>query len=370
MFLEARLFDYYAWAGPIIRKLEPERAHRLTIGALRAGLVPRAAPVTESILSTNVWSLRFQNPIGLAAGFDKNAEAPDAMLELGFGFVEVGTVTPRAQSGNPRPRLFRLPEEQAVINRMGFNNDGIAVVASRLAQRREEGRSGPVGGNVGPNKDDVDPAAACAAAVATLCAFVDYLVVNVSSPNTPGLRSLQRRAELARLLEVCREARDRSGMATPLLVKVAPDLSAEERADIAEVILQAGVDGLVATNTTTDRPINLAGRARDEPGGLSGAPLFRRSTDVLADFYRLTDGRLPLIGVGGIGSGAQAYAKIRAGASLLQLYTALIYQGPALVGRIARDLAQLLHRDGFASVAEAVGVDARSPGLLKAGTAP
>ncbi|MGZ9082438.1 MAG: quinone-dependent dihydroorotate dehydrogenase [Rhodoplanes sp.] len=364
------MFDYYAWAGPIIRKLEPELAHRLTIRALRGGLVPRAASITDPILATKAWNLGFANPIGLAAGFDKNAEVPDAMLALGFGFVEVGTVTPRPQPGNPRPRLFRLPEDQAVINRMGFNNDGIATVARRLARRRSEDGRGLVGGNVGPNKDDADPAAACAAAVAAFCAFVDYLVVNVSSPNTPGLRSLQSRAELARLLEVCREARDRSGLATPLLVKVAPDLSARQRADIAEVALQAGVDGLVATNTTIDRPADLAGRARDEAGGLSGAPLFTRSTDVLADFFRLTDGRLPLIGVGGIGSGAQAYAKIRAGASLLQLYTALIYQWPALVGRIARDLAQLLRRDGFASVAEAVGVDVRSPGLLKAGTAP
>ena len=364
------MFDYYAWAGPIIRKLEPELAHRLTIRALRAGLVPRVAPVTDPILATKAWNLRFTNPIGLAAGFDKNAEMPDAMLALGLGFVEVGTVTPRAQPGNPSPRLFRLPENQAVINRMGFNNDGIAVVASRLARRRSEGGRGPVGGNVGPNKDDVDPASACVAAVAALCAFVDYLVVNVSSPNTPGLRSLHSRAELARLLEVCREARDRSGMATPLLVKVAPDLSAEQRADIAEVVLRAGIEGLVATNTTTDRPIGLVGRNRDEGGGLSGAPLYERSTRVLADFYRLTDGRLPLIGVGGIGSGAQAYAKIRAGASLLQLYTALIYQGPALVGRIASDLAHLLRRDGFASVADAVGADVRPPGLLKAGTAP
>ena len=237
------MFDYYAWAGPIIRKLEPERAHRLTIRALRGGLVPRATPVPDLILATKTWNLRFPNPIGLAAGFDKNAEVPDAMLALGFGFVEVGTVTPRPQPGNPRPRLFRLPEDRAVINRMGFNNDGIAVVARRLARRRAEGRSGLVGGNVGPNKDDADPAAACAAAVAALCAFVDYLVVNVSSPNTPGLRSLQRRAELARLLEVCREARDRSGIATPLLVKVAPDLSAEERADIAEVVLGAASTG-------------------------------------------------------------------------------------------------------------------------------
>jgi dihydroorotate dehydrogenase len=365
------LFDYYAWAGPVIRKLAPERAHRLTIRALRGGLVPRAAALAvDPILATQVWGLHFPNPIGLAAGFDKNAEVPDAMLALGFGFVEVGTVTPRAQVGNPRPRLFRLPEDRAVINRMGFNNDGIAVVSRSLARRRTEGRVGPVGGNLGPNKGEADPATACAAAVAALSPVVDYLVVNVSSPNTPGLRALQCRSELARLLQAARESRDQSGTPTPLLVKVAPDLSAEQRAEIAEVVLQAGLDGLVATNTTIERPATLTGHARGEPGGLSGAPLFDRSTEVLADFYRLTGGKLPLIGVGGIGNGAQAYAKIRAGASLVQLYTALIYEGPSLVVRIARELVELLRRDGFASVAAAVGADACSPGLLKAGTVP
>jgi dihydroorotate dehydrogenase len=365
------LFDYYAWAGPVIRKLPPERAHRLTIRALRGGLVPRAAALAaDPILATQLWRLHFPNPIGLAAGFDKNAEVPDAMLALGFGFVEFGTVTPRAQAGNPRPRLFRLPEDRAVINRMGFNNDGIAVVSRRLARRRTEGRAGLVGGNVGPNKDEADPVTACAAAVASLSPLVDYLVVNVSSPNTPGLRALQRRSELARLLQAAREARDRSGAPTPLLVKVAPDLSAEQRAEIAEVVLQAALDGLVATNTTVERPATLTGSARGEAGGLSGAPVFDRSTEVLADFYRLTGGTLPLIGVGGIGNGAQAYAKIRAGASLVQLYTALVYEGPSLIVRITHELIELLRRDGFTSVAEAVGADIRAPGWLKAGTAP
>jgi dihydroorotate dehydrogenase len=364
------LFDYYAWVGPLIRTLEPERAHRLTIRALRSGLLPRSAASDDPILATRVWGLSFANPIGLAAGFDKNAEVPDAMMGLGFGFVEVGTLTPEPQSGNPRPRLFRLPEDGAVINRMGFNNEGIAAVERRLARRRELGRTGIVGGNVGPNRGVADPVAACAAAVGRLCRCVDYLVVNVSSPNTPGLRSLQHGPELARLLDAAREARDAAGSTAPLLVKVAPDLSGEERAEIAEVVLQAGIDGLVATNTTVERMQNLTSRDRCEPGGLSGAPLFEPSTRVLADFYRLTEGRLPLIGVGGIARGAQAYAKIRSGASLVQLYTALVYHGPTLVGRIARELAALLRRDGFVSLADAVGADVRSPQSLTAGTAP
>ena len=364
------MFDYYAWAGPLIRKLEPERAHRLTIRALRGGLVPRVSSGDDPVLATRLWDLRFANPIGLAAGFDKNAEVPDAMLTLGFGFVEIGTVTPQPQSGNPRPRLFRLAEDRAVINRMGFNNDGIAVVSRRLERRRDAGRSGLVGANVGPNKGDADPAATCAMAVKALCPLVDYLVVNVSSPNTPGLRALQRRSELTRMLGAGLEARDRLGSKTPLLVKVSPDLSGEERAEIAEVVLQTAVDGLVATNTTIERPAGLTGRSRDEAGGLSGAPLFERSNEVLADFYRLTQGKLPLIGVGGIGSGAQAYTKIRAGASLVQLYTALVYEGPSLVPRVARELSELLRRDGFSSVTDAVGADLRSPRSITAETAP
>jgi dihydroorotate dehydrogenase len=360
------LFDYYAWVGPLIRRLEAEKAHRLTIRALRTGLLPGGAASDDPILATGLWGLRFSNPIGLAAGFDKNAEVPDAMLALGFGFVEVGTVTPEPQPGSPRPRLFRLPEDGAVINRMGFDSEGIAVVARRLA-RRGASPIGVVGGNVGPNKGVADPVAACAAAVDRLCSCVDYLVVNVSSPNTPGLRALQRGPHLARLLAAAREA---AGSTTPLLVKVAPDLSGDERREIAEVVVEAGIDGLIATNTTITRPQNLHGRHRVETGGLSGAPLFEPSTRVLADFHRLTGGRLPLIGVGGIASGAQAYAKIRAGASLVQLYTALVYHGPALIGRIARELAELLRRDGFASVTDAVGIDARRRQSATAGTAP
>lgn len=364
--------DTYFIAGPLIRMLDAERAHRLAIFALRAGLVPPRSETADPVLAARVWGRDFANPIGLAAGFDKNAEVADAMLGCGFGFVEIGSVTLRPQAGNPRPRLFRLPEDGAVINRMGFNNEGIEVVARHLASRRERGAPGLVGGNIGPNRDAADPAAACAEAAAILAPLVDYLVVNVSSPNTPGLRSLQRRAALNELLARVREARDGVRMATPLLVKVAPDLSDDECNDIASVVLASGIDGLIATNTTIERPSDLRGRHRGEGGGLSGRPLFARSTEVLATFSRLTGGRLPLIGVGGVSSGADAYAKIRAGASLVQLYTALVWHGPALVGRIAAELAALLRRDGYASVAEAVGADV--PGHqangVRAGTAP
>ena len=329
----------------------------MAIAALRLGLIPTTVPPIDPLLRVCLWNREFPNPVGLAAGFDKNAEVPDRLLEQGFGFVEVGTVTPRPQRGNPRPRLFRLPEDGAVINRMGFNNHGLKVVARRLAERRERGAGGIVGGNVGPNRDAADAAAACAEAAALLAPLVDYVVLNVSSPNTPGLRALQRRTALADLLGRVREARDGTEPTTPLLVKVAPDLEEGECEDIAQVVLDAGIDGLIATNTTVQPPPGLRGQHRGETGGLSGAPLFERSTRVLAAFRRLTGGRLPLIGVGGIASGADAYAKIRAGASLVQLYTALVWHGPALLGRIAADLAALLHRDGFACVADAVGAD-------------
>lgn len=367
-----RPMNPYALAGPVIRLLDAERAHRLAITALHLDLVPCHRQISHPALAVSLWGRRFDNPIGLAAGFDKNAEVVDALLRCGFGFVEIGTVTPRPQAGNPRPRLFRLPEDQAVINRMGFNNDGVQAVARRLSARRGRARRGLVGGNIGPNRDDIDPAAACAEVAATLAPLVDYLVVNVSSPNTPGLRSLQRREPLAALIGRVREARDRAHCSTPLLVKVAPDLTEEECGDIADVVVDFGLDGLIATNTTVERPATLRGRSRGETGGLSGRPLFARSTEVLATFRRLTGGRIPLIGVGGISSGADAYAKIRAGATLVQLYTALVWQGPALVEGIAAELAALLRRDGFDSVAKAVGVDVdgKDARSVTAGTAP
>jgi dihydroorotate dehydrogenase len=338
----------------LLRKLGPESAHRLTVRLLGAGLGPRAFEQDDPILESRLWGRRFPNPVGMAAGFDKNAEAYRAILRLGFGFVEIGSVTPRPQPGNSKPRLFRLTQDRAVINRMGFNNDGIAAVARRLAAR---GRlSGPLGVNLGKNKDSADAAADYVLGVQALGRHADYLVINVSSPNTPGLRALQGREPLTALIEAVKQARAAAcPEPPPLLVKIAPDLQPEDKQDIAAVALATKVDGLIVSNTTLARPASLRSLGRGEAGGLSGAPLFRPSTELLAEIYRLTRGSLPLIGVGGIASGADAYAKIRAGASLVQLYSALVYEGPGLVGRIKRDLAQALRRDGFSSLSEAVG---------------
>jgi dihydroorotate dehydrogenase len=348
--------DFYRYAGPLVRLLSPEAAHGLTLRLLRSGLVPRQPAVDDPLLAVRLWGRDFPNPIGLAAGFDKNGEVPDAMLDQGFGFVEVGSVTPRPQPGNPKPRLFRLPEDQALINRMGFNNQGLAAVAGRLAGRR---RRGIVGANLGKNKDTEDAAADYEKGVEALGPLADYLVINVSSPNTPGLRALQGRAPLEALVDRTVKALQRLPAPPPLLLKIAPDLTDDDKHDIAEVAVAGGLDGLIISNTTIARPASLRSPDKDETGGLSGAPLFDPSSAVLADFYRLTGGRLPLIGVGGIATAEQAYAKIRAGASLLQLYSALVFHGPGLVTRIKRGLVQHLRQDGFASLGEAVGADRR-----------
>ncbi|MEO5337266.1 MAG: quinone-dependent dihydroorotate dehydrogenase [Magnetospirillum sp. WYHS-4] len=349
--------DFYCVIGPAIRLLDAETAHGLAIKALRTGLVPPPPPFDDACLRTTVWGLDFPNPVGLGAGFDKNAEVPGPLLAQGFGFVEVGTVTPRPQPGNPKPRLFRLSADGGVINRMGFNNEGAAPMAARL----KSPRTGLIGVNLGKNKDSEDAIADYVLGIETLGPLADYLVVNVSSPNTPGLRALQGREPLAALLAAAMAARDAlpAGRRPPLLLKIAPDLTDEDREDIAQVVLDVGIDGLIATNTTIDRPPGLRDARRGEMGGLSGRPLFEPSTRVLSAMYRLTGGRLPLVGVGGVASGRDAYAKIRAGASLVQLYSALVYQGPGLVNRIKRDLSALLKADGFARVADAVGADHR-----------
>ena len=354
------MIDLFPVAGPLLRRLDPETAHGLTVSALKTGLVPASRAAADPALACRVWGLDFANPVGLAAGFDKNAEVPDAMLAQGFGFVEVGSVTPRPQPGNPRPRVFRLPEQRAMINRYGFNNDGLDVVAARLEGR--SGRPGLVGANVGKNKETADAAADYAIGIRRLARLADYLVINVSSPNTPGLRMLQGRGPLAELLDRSLAARAESaaaGKVPPLLLKIAPDLTDEDKGDIAEVALASGIDGLIVSNTTVSRPPGLPPAIAAETGGLSGAPLMAASTAVLADMYRLTGGRLPLVGCGGIESGRDAYAKIRAGASLVQLYTALVYRGPRLVGEINRDLAALSRADGFPSLKDAVGADHR-----------
>jgi dihydroorotate dehydrogenase len=314
-------------------------------------------PADDPRLAVSAFGRTFPNPLGLAAGFDKNARVPDAMLKLGFGFVECGTVTPRPQSGNPRPRLFRLSADRAVINRMGFNNDGIEAVASRLKRQRRRG--GIVGLNIGANKDSSDRIGDYRSAFARLAPFADYITINVSSPNTPGLRALQNRELLEQILGSLAEERANLPRATPLLLKIAPDLERAAIDDIADVAVAFGLDGIIATNTTTERSPSLRDPDRQEAGGLSGAPLFRRSTKVLKQLRERVADKLVLVGVGGVGSGADAYEKIRAGATLVQLYTALVFDGPGLIGRIKSELLNVLERDGFQKLSQAIGADLR-----------
>ena len=337
----------------LMHRLDPETAHRLALRALNAGLGPKGGPVTSPRLATVLAGLSLPNPVGIAAGFDKNAEAVRAALAAGPGFLEIGTVTPLAQPGNPRPRLFRLAVDRAAINRFGFNNDGMTAIAPRLAAARG---TGVVGVNLGANKDAEDRAQDYVTVLRHLYGFADFFTVNVSSPNTERLRDLQGRAALDALLGRVMAAGADLGGTKPVLLKIAPDLTQAELADIAELALAHGLDGIIATNTTLNRE-GLVSPHAAEAGGLSGQPLFARSTEVLAQLYRLTGGQLSLIGVGGVATAEQAYAKIRAGAGAVQLYTAMVYHGIGLPGRIARGLERLLARDGFANVSDAVGVD-------------
>ncbi len=334
----------------LLRQLPAETAHQMTLALASAAgpLLPSPTP-DDARLGVKAFGLSFPNPIGLAAGFDKDARIPGAMAKFGFGFVECGTVTPRPQAGNPRPRLFRLSEDQAVINRMGFNNGGMEAAAANLKARR--GR-GIVGINIGANKDSADRIKDYALCFERLAPLADYVTVNVSSPNTPGLRGLQNKDELTRLLSTLVEARGRHGH-KPLLLKIAPDLDASAMDEIADVVRASGIEGLIVSNTTIARP-PLQSRHAKEAGGLSGKPLFAASTTVLKEMRQRLGDAVTLVGVGGVASGADAYAKIRAGASLVQLYSALAFQGPGLVTRIKRDLLACLARDGFANVTEAV----------------
>ncbi len=338
-----------------VRFLDPESAHRATIRLMASPLAPRINVRLEPMLRIRIAGIDFANPLGLAAGFDKNAEVPDAMLRLGFGFVEIGGVTPLPQAGNNRPRVFRLPADAGVINRYGFNNDGLDVIASRLARRR---KGGIVGANLGANKDSPDRIEDYVTGVKRLEGLVDFYTVNISSPNTPGLRALQDKAALSGLLRRVIAARNALTVKAPVFLKVAPDLADADKADIAAAALEEKIDALIVSNTTIARAATLKSLYRDEKGGLSGRPLFAPSTALLREFHETLKGRLPLIGVGGVFSADDAYAKIRAGASLVQLYTALIYKGPALVAEIVEGLPRLLKRDGFASIAEAVGAGA------------
>ena len=343
---------WYRAADFLLSRLDAETAHGVAIRALKSGLAPRDRLPDPPSLAVTVWGRTLPNPIGLAAGFDKNAEVPDAMLGLGFGLVEIGSVTPKPQEGNPRPRLFRLGEDRGVINRMGFNGAGLNAALVRLSTRP---RQGFVGVNVGANKDSTNRKADYVTCAAALAPHADYLVCNVSSPNTPGLRSLQGRLQLADLLKQVQDAI--AVKPVPLLVKIAPDATDNDLDDVVAVCRDLRMDGIIVGNTTLERPASLQSARRSETGGLSGAPLMALSTEVLRKTARRVEKRFPLIGTGGVGSGADAYAKIRAGATLVQLYSMLVYEGPPLVRRIKDELAALLARDRFTSVADAVGAD-------------
>jgi dihydroorotate dehydrogenase len=343
---------WYSLVDSILSRFDAEAAHGLAVRALKSGLVPRDRKPDPAVLGVDIWGRRLPNPIGLAAGFDKNAEVPDPLLDIGFGLVEIGSVTPRPQPGNPRPRLFRLPEDRGVINRMGFNGQGLDAARARLAARS---RRGFVGVNVGANKDSEDRTADYVTCASALASYADYLVCNVSSPNTPGLRNLQGREQLRDLLKRVQDAI--AAKPVPLVVKIAPDATDDDLDDIVTVCRDLKMDGITIGNTTLSRPASLKSARKDETGGLSGAPLTTLATEVVRKAARRVEKQFPLIGCGGVGSGADAYAKIRAGATLVQLYSAMVYDGPPLIRRVKDELAALLARDGFASVNDAVGAD-------------
>ena len=350
MSLAARLFPLLR---PGLHRMDAEQAHGLTLRALRV-MPGSAPPASDPRLQVKAFGLDFPNPLGLAAGFDKNAEVADAMLALGFGFTEIGTVTPRPQAGNPRPRLFRLTEDEAVINRMGFNNEGHAAALARLAAR--SGRPGHVGVNIGANKDSEDRIGDYVAGIAAFSHVASYFTVNISSPNTPRLRALQSRAELEALLARLNAARDSQSRRPPMLLKIAPDLRDDELEDIATACAGGAVDGIIVSNTTLGRD-GLRSPLASEQGGLSGKPLFALSTQVLAKLYLLTQGRIPLVGVGGLQDASTAWTKLRAGATLLQVYSALVYRGPALVDDVLSGLAGRLRREN-ATLESIRGADA------------
>ncbi len=346
----------------VLHGMDPERAHDFTLTALDSVPLPDPAP-DDARLAVEVLGMRFPNPVGLAAGFDKDARVPDKMLKLGFGFVECGSITPLPQPGNAKPRVFRLPEAHGVINRLGFNNGGHAAALARMKARA--GRGGIVGINIGANKDAADRAADYAAGVRAFALYATYLTVNISSPNTPGLRDLQASSALDDLLQRVVEARAASGAKPPILLKIAPDLALEDLDDVVAVALARGIDGLIVSNTTLARPADVRDVAAKEQGGLSGAPLFRRATWMLAETALRVEGKLPLIGVGGIHSAETALAKIRAGASLIQVYTGLTFEGPGLVTDIKQGILHVLTRERLENFNPLVGQD--SEAVAKAG---
>lgn len=348
----------YKTGTALLRRLPAERAHVTTVKLLRAGFGPKGGVISSDLLKTSVGGLELPNPIGLAAGFDKDCDVPDAMLGAGFGFVECGTVTPRPQIGNPQPRLFRLVEDEAVINRMGFNNRGLDHFSERLRARK--GKGGIVGANLGANKDSDDRPADYVAGLTRLWGHADYFTINISSPNTPGLRKLQGADEMEDLLGRISETRAAltgDEPSVPIFLKVAPDVDVSQIDRIVEQARTYGMNAIIVSNTTLDRPDSLQSGHSGESGGLSGQPLFEKSTRILGEFADAANGSIDLIGVGGIGSGAQAYAKIRAGAKAVQLYSALVYRGPQLVAEICADVEARAKADGFKNIGQAVGAD-------------
>lgn len=353
--------DAFTVLRPLIHCVPPEMAHNLALLWLRSGVSRRAEWHHSCALEVDALGLHFQSPLGLAAGFDKNAVAIDALLAQGFGFVEAGTVTPKAQEGNARPRIFRLVEDEAVINRLGFNNEGLAAYVRHL--KRHDRRQGIVGANIGKNKDTEEAIPDYVQGLQAVYPHADYITVNISSPNTQGLRDLQQKEALTRLLAAMKEARAQAmeihGRYVPIALKVAPDLNQRDREDIAEAVLAQAMDAIIVGNTTLQRPQTLKSHHHIQQGGLSGKPLLPMANENLRQFYLLTAGKVPLIGVGGIASAQDAYQTIRSGATLVQLYTALVYQGFGLVRHINDGLAALLQHDGFTRVSDAIGVDLR-----------
>ncbi|ETV71768.1 dihydroorotate dehydrogenase (fumarate) [Aphanomyces astaci] len=355
---------------PLLRLLGPETSHVLAVQAAKYGWSVKDTVPDDPSLHVSLLGLSFDNPIGIAAGFDKHADAMQGLLDMGFGFVEIGSVTPLPQDGNPKPRVFRLVEDRGVINRYGFNSQGHAKVRERLEKYKywtlstttsKQYRRGPLGVNLGKNKSSDSPIEDYVRGVETLGPFGDYLVINISSPNTPGLRSLQGKKELHALVSAVLDARNKLWKRLPLLVKIAPDLTSDDMRDIAEVALALQIDGLIVSNTTISRPESLLSPHAAETGGLSGAPVKELSTTVLHSMYKLTEGKIPLIGVGGVATGQDAYDKIRAGASLVQLYSSLVFNGPLAVARIKHELTACIKQDGYTSVAEAVGAAHNDP---------
>jgi len=353
--------DPYPFLRPFLFLLDPEDAHNLTIKILACGIGPRFDEPDDPLLHTKVFGLFFPNPICLAAGLDKKAQVIDELMRFGFGSIEVGTVTPLPQPGNPRPRMFRIKEAKALINRFGFNSDGLDAFVEKLKawRARPERSQNPLGVNIGKNKDSNDETSDYITGLAAVSPYADYVVVNISSPNTPGLRDLQRRDVVKKLLDRIMQTQTKLAPKLPVVLKIAPDLEEEEQKNIAAAALSCGIHGLIVGNTTLSRPSVIPREIAREEGGLSGGPLFSLSTRVLSNMYRFTEGKIPIIGSGGVSSGGDAYAKIRAGASLVQVYTALVYEGPLLVRKIKRELVRLMRADGFPSLISAVGADHR-----------